>query len=340
MTLENHNSESRAGFHSPREADSVPRQSPRTASGRKIRLRTKIFLITTLILILLQSLNCVLEIAFLYNHLEAGAIQKISTIGNEMARKLEKSMMFGKKLERLKFKRLLEGLMPEDIINFHTIDKRGNIIFRVNETETEIPAFSTKPKTIKSEGMYQIVVPLEKFGQALGNIVISVSTADVENRLIAIIRGSVLDSLTIFCVMLPILYVILVFFIDRPYMNRIRGITRALIERDHRKLDNAGITTENLVKAERTIEDMAAGWISMDHGLAYGKLRTCHRINRAVIDAVKSGHDPIPAIKSVVTWDEFLDTISETEAILVERDIVESLRRSLQSMRQTGEEAE
>ncbi len=248
-----------------------------------------------------------------------------------MARKLEKSMLFGKPLAMLNFQRLLEGLMPGDIENLYILDADGKQLYQRKDSAQaeEIPGEDRMP----GRRFYRISVPLEKNGKAVGEIVTVVSTAYVRERLSSIIRESLYNSLIIIAVVLPLLYLILIFWVDRPYVRQVRSLTRALKERNHERLEKEGIDTRNLMEAESIIDQITNGkWIMDQEEGVYEKLRLYLRINRAIAAAMASGIDPATAVRETVDWEEFSKSLDETEAILREKEMRDTLMSAIKAL--------
>jgi hypothetical protein len=215
-------------------------------------LRTKIFLITTLIILLIQSLNSVLEVAFLYGHLKETRIHTFRTVGREMKRKLEKSLAFGKPLKTLNFDRLLQGLMPNKLEVFIITDENGK---RIAELETPNPSAQssgdkTPDQTAKES--YRIQIPIENNDRVVGYMQMSLSGKAIRSEISSIIESSVYNSLAIILFVLPVLYAVLIWRVDRPYAGQIKTLTTAFELRDDQTLKKEGIEPDNLISAEKT----------------------------------------------------------------------------------------
>ncbi len=305
----------------------------RQNSSFKMALRMKIFLITVLILLLIQGLNSVLEVAFLYNHLEDSSIKKYTTIGAEMKRKLEKSMLFGKPLSRLNYIRLLEGIIPKGINNFLVVDSDGNILYTLAPFVKKSVPFYEAQATQKTDENYEIAIPLKNMGRVVGNIILLVSRDEVQSKISGIIKESLKESLIIFCIVLPLLYLILILEVDRPYKKAVNKIVRALMDRDYEELKEEGIDSENLKNAERMIQYLTSGnWVKMENPEVYKKLRYYLQLNKSLLTHINFEDDPVKAIESLVTWEEFVQNIRETEELLSEKELYDYMRKVWEEM--------
>ncbi len=232
----------------------------------RLKLRTKVLLITTVILISIQSFNSILEIAFLYNHLESNSIKKYYYVGNVIKQKLEKSMAFGKQLESLNFSRLLKDTIPTEVENFYISDSDENILFKQFEEKQYSNSFLLDFTTTKNNMTYQVNIPLHnKSTKTIGNIVIIISNAQIRDRLYKLIKEAVINFLIMIGIILPILYIILIVYIDRPYTSKIKKITQRFRNKEYESLDLEGIELDNLVAAEALIEHISTGnWLNLD----------------------------------------------------------------------------
>lgn len=289
----------------------------------QLALRTKIFLITTTILVLIQILNNVFEIAFLFGVLEDYSVKKYQTVGKEMKRKLEKSLMFGKRFEQLDYAKLLAGTVPEDLEDFYIVSAEGQVLLVTTE-KPESPLVSEEPVTTRLGKDYVVSLPIAARSQVVGNMVMTISSERVQSRLLSIIKHSVVNSLITLGVVLPILYLVLILMIDKPYMKEAKGLARAFIDRDYERLKEHGIDSEKLRLAEEFIRQTTRGdWMTTDRKRLYEQLRMYSQISAALISAKEKGEDPAKAVESITGWEEFVKEVKETENLISEEEVFE-----------------
>ena len=222
-------------------------------------------MITTLLLISIQSFNSILEIAFLYNHIEENSIKKYRHSGKVIKQKLEKSISFGKQLETLDFNRLLKGIIPTDIENFYILNADKKVLFQPFPDKGLFKSFYEDYNVTQKKRSYLVTIPLENKKATIGNIVIVIPDAQVRSRLYALIKEAVVNFMITIGIILPILYIILIIYIDRPYTSRIKKITKKFQDREYDSLSTEGIELKNLMAAEALIDHISTGnWLKTD----------------------------------------------------------------------------
>lgn len=198
-------------------------------------------IITFLIILFVQGLNCFLEIGFLANNLEENNLRKYRIIGNEIKRKLNISLIFGKTLAQLNYDKLLKNIIPEDIENLHIIDNTNRIVYSAKETAGH-NAFrmANAFKREKDFESYTIFIPLSDREAVRGNLVLVVSTRETKDKLLSLVRSSVLNFLLILALSLPLLYALLTWFINRPYKAYLSRIETCAAKCDFAGLKKRG----------------------------------------------------------------------------------------------------
>ncbi|MCK5100333.1 MAG: hypothetical protein KAR45_19650, partial [Desulfobacteraceae bacterium] len=137
-----------------------------------MKLRTRIVIVTFFIILFVQGINCFLEIGFLFNNFEKKSINKYKIIGNEIKRKLDKSLAFGKPLTHINYKRLIASIIPSEAQNLFIVDKSGGKIYSKKDTNQKTFPFYQSFTTTKTSDHYQIFIPLSNKSEVIGNILI------------------------------------------------------------------------------------------------------------------------------------------------------------------------
>ena len=231
-----------------------------------MRLRSRIMIITFLIILFVQGLNCFLEIGFLANNLEMSNLRKYRIVGMEMARKLDKSLIFGKSLAHINFDRLLSDIMPKDVDNLYVIGADGNVLYSARQAaEAARLSMSKTFLNEKTPQAYRIFFPLKDRHAIQGNLVIIVSHKEVKEKRMYLIRKSIFNFLLILTVSLPVLYLLLTLFINRPYKRYIRNLETLLNREDYDSLDKNGIHLAPLRQSEAVLKTVrSAEWLSRE----------------------------------------------------------------------------
>lgn len=236
-----------------------------------MKLRSRIMIITFLIILFVQGLNCFLEIGFLANNLEEANLRKYRIVGNQMMRKINTSLIFGKPLAQIDHDRLLSGIVPKDVDNLHIIDPGGNILFSAKKgAEASNLRISDSFFNEKTPEAYRIFFPLSDRHGVKGNLVIVVSHQEVKDKRFYLIRKSVFNFLVILALSLPLLYAMLTFFINRPYNRFVMNIETWLKKGDLRKLKENHIDLSPLAETEKTLKEIrSADWLSPENSTVY-----------------------------------------------------------------------
>lgn len=302
------------------------KKSSLVVSATKVTLRTKIFFITILIILLIQTLNSMLQIGFLSKNLEKNNVHKYVLIGTEIKRKLEKSLLFGKPLGQLNFKRLLEGILPEDIQNFFIINAADKTLFAVRQTALPPHEFLENINTQKTENFYQITIPLVKQSKTVGNMITMVSVAHVRKELFLLINDSIKNSLIIMAVVLPFLYLVLSLWINRPYTRSIKRLTRSLLNRDRDSLLSAGINLDTLLEAEKQVNYIGSGkWLAMENSEVFTELKLFSKVIAALVNANRTGQSYKVALKTVLSKKDLEFHAAEIEQLVSNHYIYEQM---------------
>ena len=200
-------------------------------------LRSRIMIITFLIILFVQGLNCFLEVGFLANNLEETNLRKYKIIGSLMMRKINTSLIFGKPMSGIDYHRLLSNITPKDVENIYIIDQNGQDLYTAKKGD--IDTHFKVHKLIfneKNPEVYRLFFPLTSRVNVEGNLVIEVSNQRVQDKRMALIRKSVFNFILILACSLPILYLLLTVFINRPYNRFIQAINTWLKEGNVKKL--------------------------------------------------------------------------------------------------------
>ena len=228
-------------------------------------------IITFLIILFVQGLNCFLEIGFLANNLEEANLRKYRIVGNQMMRKLNTSLIFGKPLAGIDHNRLLSNITPSDVENVYIVDAAGNLIYSVKKGGSVLHFRVYKSFfNEKDAKVYRIFFPLSDRTGIKGNLVIEVSNQEVKEKRLDLIQKSVLNFLVILAVSLPVLYGLLTFFINRPYKRFIKNIERWFDREEYDKLMENHIDLSPLNKTQAVLKKIRSGdWLSPENLDAY-----------------------------------------------------------------------
>lgn len=236
-----------------------------------MKLRSRIMIVTFLILLFVQGLNCFLEISFLTGNLEESNLRKYRIIGSQMQRKLNKSLLFGKPLDQINYERLLTDIIPAEIDNLHIIDDKGTVIYsaRPKASSDTFHMFRSFTRE-KTSDAYHIHIPLADRIQVKGNIVMEVSQREIKEKTLFLIRRSVITFLVILATGMPLLYLALTWFINRPYYRFIRELETWIQTGQNDRLQTRGIDMSALATSEKQIQDIRSGqWLSLENRQMY-----------------------------------------------------------------------
>jgi hypothetical protein len=224
-------------------------------------------IVTFLIILFVQGLNCFLEIGFLTGNLEESNLRKYRIIGSQMQRKLNKSLLFGKPLDQIDYARLLTDIIPPDIDNLHIIDDQGTVLFSARPAASPGDFHMTRGFTMdKNADGFQIHIPLADRTRVKGNIVMKVSLREIREQTLFLIRRSVVTFLGMLVVGLPLLYLVLTWFVNRPYNRFIKEMDTWIETGQYDRLQERGIDMSPLFACQDRIQDIRSGqWLSLDH---------------------------------------------------------------------------
>ncbi|MCG8687487.1 MAG: hypothetical protein MI892_21605 [Desulfobacterales bacterium] len=239
-----------------------------------MRLRSRILIITFLIILFVQGLNCFLEIGFLANNLEKNNLRKYRITGTELKRKLDKSLIFGKSLANLNFNRLLGNIIPDDIKNLYIIDTQGHVVFSHNQADySETLHMHIDFFQEKTQDTFRLFIPLSDRKEIKGNLVIVVSQDEIKGKMLYLIRQSISNFLIIVALSLPVLYGLLTLFIVRPYNRFIQESISQMDNRDYEGLTRKGINLFPLLTADKTLLKLKQNqWLSPENRCIYDHL--------------------------------------------------------------------
>jgi len=231
-----------------------------------MNLRSRIMIVTFLIILFVQGLNCFLEVGFLANNLEEANLRKYSIVGNQMMRKIDTSLMFGKPLSAINHHRLLSNILPRDVENIYIIDRDGHNLYTAKNSGTHVP-FKVHRALFneKNPEIYRLFFPLTNRAGIQGKLVIEVSNQQVKEKRLALVRKSVLNFIIILACSLPVLYLLLTLFINRPYNRFVQAINTWLGQEEWSKLKAHRIDLSPLVESRAKVQSIkAAQWLVPD----------------------------------------------------------------------------
>ena len=235
-----------------------------------MKLRTRILIVTFFIILFVQGINCFLEIGFLFNNFEKKSINKYKIIGNEIKRKLDKSLAFGKPLTHINYQRLIASIIPSEVQNLYITDNAGEKIYSKKDTHQKTFPFYQSFTTTKISDYYRIFIPLSNKSEVIGNIVIVVSNKKIQTKLSYLIKKSIITFLIIVTTTLPILFVLLTIFINTPYNTFIRNLRTYLAKEQYDKLKENMIDLNPVFHADEKIKEIRKGeWLSTKNESIY-----------------------------------------------------------------------
>lgn len=241
-----------------------------------MKLRSRIMIITFMIILFVQGLNCVLEIGFLANNVEEANLRKYRIIGNQMMRKLNTSLLFGKSLDSIDYDRLLSTIIPADVENVYIINPAGTLLYSEKKA-THSSSFHSHNAFFdeKTSDVYQIFFPLTDRTGIKGNLVIKISNQKVKEKRFSLIRKSMFTFLIILAISLPLLYLLLTVFINRPYNRFITDIETWFSNGDYQKLKENHIDISPLIESERVLKKIRdSEWLLPAVSKAYEESET------------------------------------------------------------------
>ena len=239
-----------------------------------MNLRSRIVIITFLIILFVQGLNCFLEIGFLSNNLEKSNLRKYRIVGNQMVRKINTSLIFGKPLAQINHDRLLAGIVPEEVDNLHIIDLEGNILYSAKE-DSKAPNLQVSDAFLneKTPEAYRFFFPLSDRQGIKGNLVFLVSHHNINEKRFRLIQKAVFSFLVILSLSLPLLYGLLTVFFNRPYNLFIKKIEIWFNRGEYSKLKEHHIDLSPLTESEATLKQIrSAEWISPENTHIYNEI--------------------------------------------------------------------
>jgi len=239
-----------------------------------MKLRTKILLVTFLTILFVQGLNCFLEIGFLLTNLEENSLKKYQAVGKEIKRKLNKSLIFGKPLAHINYKRLLSKTIPDDVDGFYIVNPDGKAVYSKNKDKrTRTFVFKKAFSQVKTMEEYQIYIPLSAKSKIKGNIVIVIPLEQIKEQLFFLIENSVKNFLLVVAVTLPVLYLILTLVINRPYMKFVHDLEIAMETEDYQRLKGMGIDLSRVSDVQDQLGTVKSGkWLGIENSRLYADL--------------------------------------------------------------------
>jgi len=236
-----------------------------------MKLRTRILIVTFFIILFVQGINCFLEIGFLFNNFEKKSINKYIIVGNEIKRKLDKSLTFGKPLTHINYKRLIASIIPSDVHNLHVADEKQTIVYSKNELQDKkkFPFFQELTQ-LKTSEFYQVFIPLSNKSEVLGNVIIIIPNKKIVAKLSDLIKKSLINFLIIVIITLPVLFVLLTIFINTPYNNFIHSLEKNMAKERYDKLNQNRIDLSHIFDVEAKIKEIRKGdWLLPENKSLY-----------------------------------------------------------------------
>lgn len=225
-------------------------------------------IITFLIILFVQGLNCLLEIGFLANNLKENNLRRFYIIGNEIRRKLNTSLIFGKPVSQLNYQKLLSNILPQDIGNLHVTDKTGKVVYSLRKGENQQTfQVNLQVKQVVIRDSYNIFLPLENRSGVQGNIIMVVSLRDTRESMYVMLRQSLIHFLTILGISLPLLYALLTIFVNRPYNRFVSDLSVWFTQGRFDRLSENGMDLFSLDMVEGEIKAMRGSPLLSDEGI-------------------------------------------------------------------------
>lgn len=231
-----------------------------------MNLGKKIILLATLVVLGMQSLSCVLEIGFLYKKIEAGYLTKYKLSGTAMIRKLERSLLYGKKIDNLNYNRLLKGLIPKDAAGININDADGKKLYSLNDVKVSGLEVTDKSDVVIKKGKYYVMVfPIYQLKEFRGNMFVFISDKGISDKIIPIIKDVAVKFLVIFIALIVMLYIILHIFMEKPFSVYINNLREAIGKKDQSVLNAAGVDTRDYARVDGLINNLkGVKWLALE----------------------------------------------------------------------------
>ncbi|SLM31169.1 exported hypothetical protein [Desulfamplus magnetovallimortis] len=232
-------------------------------------LGKKIIVLATLVVLGMQCLSCVLEIGFLYRRIENGYLTKYKLSCMAIKRKIERSLLYGKKIERLNYERLLKGLIPDDISNLAFIDTEKKVLFSLNPLKIEKFLLRTGETIVQGKhgNEYAMAFPVMQRESFQGNMLVFLPDKEIKEKIMPIVKEVILKFLLVFLVLIAMLYWILHRFMERPFDNYIENLKDAIVKKDKKILKTAGVDMQCYFEAEGIIDTLKGDkWLELQGG--------------------------------------------------------------------------
>ncbi|MBF0389040.1 MAG: hypothetical protein HQK71_02940, partial [Desulfamplus sp.] len=181
-----------------------------------MNLGKKIIILATLVVLGMQTLSCVLEVGFLYRKIEAGYLTKYKLSGTAMSRKLERSLLYGKKIDNLNYNRLLKGLIPKDVAGIMVNDANAKELYSLNDVKISgLEVVKSSDVVLKKRQYYVMVFPLYEREVFRGNMFVFISDQGIRDKILPIIEDVAIKFVIIFAILILMLYIILHIFMEK-----------------------------------------------------------------------------------------------------------------------------
>ena len=230
-----------------------------------MNLGKKIIILATLVVLGMQTLSCVLEIGFLYRKIEAGYLTKYKLSGTAIVRKLERSLLYGKKIDKLNYNRLLKGLVPKDASGITINDATGKELYALNDVKiADMGVINKSDVVLKKKQYYAMAFPIYQVDEFKGNMFVFISDRGIRDKIMPIIKDVVVKFIVIFVALIFMLYIILHIFMEKPFGVYINNLREAIEKKDISVLSAVGVNMGDYSRVEALINKLkGVKWLEL-----------------------------------------------------------------------------
>lgn len=230
-----------------------------------MNLGKKIIILATLVVLGMQTLSCVLEIGFLYRKIEGGYLTKYKLSGTAIVRKLERSLLYGKKIDKLNYNRLLKGLVPKDASGITINDATGKELYALNDVKIAgMGVINKSDVVLKKKQYYAMAFPIYQVDEFKGNMFVFISDRGIRDKIMPIIKDVVVKFIVIFVALIFMLYIILHIFMEKPFGVYINNLREAIEKKDISVLSAVGVNMGDYSRVEALINKLkGVKWLEL-----------------------------------------------------------------------------
>lgn len=306
-------------------------------------LGKKIIILATLVVLGMQCLSSMLEIGFLYRRIESGYLAKYKLSSMLIKRKFERSLLYGKKIDKLNYARLLKGLVPRDIANIAVVDSGKNILFSLNSINLQNQLDLTKKENavFKKGRYYTMAFPLFQENEFKGNLFVFISDKGIQDKILPIIQEVIIKSLLVFLALIVMLYWLLHIYMEKPLGQYINTLKKAIVKNDRMFMNTVGVNMQNYFGVVEMIDTLKNDkWLQLknEKGVCLGddeQIELIHLLFKEHYDLfnkIKISADELKTsgeknAMDNIPWKQIDDNMKKYKEIKNDYDFVVSIQR-------------